>query len=180
MTPEERIAAAVQRLRLIWAFFMVGCTLGTLTIFPWWFMIFLIPLGVSTYFGALTLMAIYLSTTIRNEERNRREKAVYELQEKLDAIETEAELLQALTTIGLPEVTPVRLTSPQIGTLDGKPIYEWIELYDPRTKKNGRFYYYGAAQYEGDVPDEPGKLYANVDGVLYLNDPKCGNTSSES
>lgn len=173
MTVEERIAQAFARMRLIWALFMVVSIVVGFFWFPLWAVAFLIPYGFITYFVGLTITYTYLSSAFEKEESSIEEARLklLTLQERLLAEPIEPEEIQKLLDeAGLPGVSPIEAVSPdQIGTLNGRPIYEWVELHDPNTGKKERFEYYGPISIAG-FPEIAGKIFANVDEVLYVRD----------
>jgi hypothetical protein len=65
---------------------------------------------------------------------------------------------------GVPSIN----VSKQIGSLNGKPIYEWVELCDEAEQRK-RFVYYGPTPDDGVPQDD--QFYVEVAGVLYVEQP---------
>lgn len=171
MTIEERIALAVTKMRLFWALFMLASLVVTVVWLPLWTLLFLVPYGIITYFAALTITITYLSSTIEKKEVGVEEARVrlLALQECLAQPVPPEEMRKLLDKAGLSQIAPIETVSEQIGTLNDRPIYEWVELYDPNTGKQERFVYFGPISDLG-APEIAGKVFANVDGVLYVRD----------
>ena len=175
---DARIAKAVERGRLIWALVMIGATVFTLTVFPFWYALFLIPFGVVSYFAMLFMTFMVLRETVSavDMELEERETKLQEIQARIDSEGLCGEaLLEVLHEAGMAEMAPVKAMSEEIiGHIDGHAMHEWVEMLDPTTGKVERFAYFGIATYDPHgiplLPEEKGKVYAHVDGVVYARD----------
>lgn len=179
MTVDERIALAVGRGRKLWAIVMIVAVLIVTFSMPFWYAIFLIPFAVMTYFVMLFVVFTLLrdgitSTEMALQQQHDKLKALHERADAGDVVSKE-ELLELLGAAGLAELTPVKALSDEIiGTIDGHPMHEWVEMMDPTTKKVERFTYYAVARFDQHgiplLPEEEGKVYAHVDNVVYSRD----------
>ena len=176
MTIQKRIAVAVGRTRLIWVIIMIIALNVTLVWLPFWYIIFLIPFGIISYVLLVLMTCLILRETItskdiRTDKQVQKLKVIHE-NLKSGKLKPGDDLLEMLHEADLVEISHVKRFSEEIfGHINGKPMYEWVEMIDPTTKKNERFIYFGVATYDSHgvplLPDEKGKVYTHIEGVVY-------------
>jgi hypothetical protein len=180
MTGDEKVAVAVNRARGTWLMMMVASGLIIGVLFPPFYLIFLLPLGGILYFATLMVTVAYLQQTLTvadfPEDHEAMLKEVQEeiaRRESLDSEPSEA-LMQALAHSAGVKVAHVTAASEPIGTYDGKPMHEWVELMDLLSKEVLRFEYYSTAHVSNDgivmMPFESGKMFAHVESCIYVRE----------
>lgn len=175
---DQKVVATIERARLYWALFMVVAVFVAIMLIwqnvtPWWSVFFLIPIGVITYFTTLTVTLVYLTVVKTREIDELAQSKLVELETRLKdgTLSPGPELMSELQAAGLAGVIePVELPASPIGTFNGQPIYEWVDHYNVTTKQKERFYFYGSAASELDVPKAPDKTFINLKGILYVRD----------
>lgn len=140
---------------------------------PLWY---LIPIGLISYFGSVTLTILAKSRP--DEEDEDANPLLLKLHEDLKAGRLEAgseEMFNRMRECGIVDVYPIGEVSETIlGSFNGNTIYEWVEVQEPETQEMFKFYYHSPGQYELDgtpiLPEKEGVLFAHVDGIVYARD----------
>jgi len=177
---QEKIAAAVGRTRRLWAIGMALATLWVLFNLPLWLAIFLVPLGVITYLGSITLTILWLTTALNaagindddEEEDHVKLKALHDDLESGKVLPGSKEMFDRMREAGMSRVVPIGQFSDEIvGYFNGQTMYEWVEVFNQKTQVFDKFNYYGPGKADADgnpqLPEEDGIVFASVNGIIY-------------
>jgi hypothetical protein len=180
MNVQQRIVSTMERVRKTWALGMVLATLLVVFNLPFWYTIFLIPLGIITYYASITLAAVYLGTVITQEdlEAEHMRLGINNLDDALSNGEIKVgteEHAQALETLGVAGISEVADCSEEIvGRFGDVDIHEWIVVMDPQTSQEEKYFYHSLACLDGRgiplFPKDDTKTFAMVNGLFYARD----------
>lgn len=145
--------------------------------FSIWNGLFLVPLGIVTYFSALT-MTILAATPADDEDDVDVDPLLKAIHEDLKAGKLEAgseEMFERMRAAGVSQISPIgEVSDTIIGKLNGHDIYEWVEIQNPANEQFYRFEYYGPGEYEADgtpvMPIDGELSFAHVNGIVYAAD----------
>jgi hypothetical protein len=175
MSGDEKISMAVERARGVWLMLMVAATFIIGVLFPIFYLMFLIPIGIVLYYTTLLVTVKYLQQSLTYSDfPDEHAEKVREIQEKVASGELKPgkELDEALLkAAGGAKVGRVEAASEQIGSVDGTAIYEWVEIKDIGTQEVMRFTYHSVVQRAPDgstiLPVEKDKHFAQVENCIY-------------
>lgn len=164
MSLNEKIIYTVNRVSIVWAIMIGFVTLGTAMFLPVWCLILLIPFGIISYMEMITVAATILSRTVSEEELTavEEEQALRDIKEQL--------AIQLMRAAGLTDVMAVEKMGPIMGNYKDKPIYEYVIVKSPGSKKSEKFLYHSPAILKNGMPEIPvldGMIFCHVDGILY-------------
>ena len=177
MSTNQKIAAVVGRFKRLWALSTIVVAFITFAFLPGWFILFLIPYAVVTYFFFMTFAVAFLQHHITPEEMEVEQSSLKlkDIHERLERGELEQgpELIKLLQEAGMDNIQNVKAVSDEIvGFFNGNTMYEWVEVFNLNTKQPERFMYHGPAPIGTTTPEleEEGKVFATVDGIIYVRD----------
>jgi hypothetical protein len=176
------VAQAVTRTKRVWAIAMVALGVYVYAQYGFETSLFLIPIGLVTYFGAITLTLFAQAKGKTADdfdemdlENNPMLKALHD---DLKAGKVEAgseEMFHRLRECGMMDILPIGEVSEEIvGTFNGHTMYEWVEIQDPSDGEMKKFLYHSPGMYEGDgtpiLPDDDNFIFAHVNGIVYARE----------
>ena len=173
---QDKIAAAVDHMRRLWAIWMVIITLLVIFSFPFWYVVFLVPLGVITYLGSITFTIIWLTASLNARAENNEDpellKTLYDDLKSGKIEQGSKEMFERMQEAG---VAPIGKFSDEIvGQFNSQTIYEWVEVMNQHTKKFDKFVFWGPGKsdIEGNamLPEQDGIVFATVNGIIYAKD----------
>jgi len=169
MSMQERIAQTVERNRAIWAALYSVLVIYTLIDQPLWVLAPIGLFGFVSYYAMLFFTALWMellhSTQVDPQEQL---NALTELNRRLAAGESGAEIERLKKLAGVDEEQTVRISDTVIGRYYDKDIYEWVDL-----TKNGvttRFLFHDVAprdQAGNFLMPRDGQTYLHISGVNY-------------
>lgn len=171
---EEIVDKVLTKVRLIWlAHALVATALLWFLLSGWWLL--LIPVYLSgTYQAALHVAASSLERTIPAAllQADRHAEAMRALDEierrvKSNEVTLEEDLYALIDQAGLGVGVVHDLSEKVVGRYLDQDIHEWLEFYDPTSKKVERFFFEQVAPPTKDIPVFKGKVSASVNGLIY-------------
>jgi len=141
----------------------------------WWLL--LIPVYcVLSYQAALIMVASHLTDVLSTGvlETLMKVDALSKLQRNIEEeglMPSDEELDHLITNSGLGVSVVRRVSEEKVGTYDGTDLHEWIEMWDPHSKKVERFVFESIATKDADgdweMPSNEGKICALLSGAIY-------------
>lgn len=185
MTPREQIETLVdQKLSAVRKMWIVQAIIATpllwVALSGWWLL--LIPIYLSiTYQAAIHIAADQMERSIPGEllqadATDDALSAFEDIKRKLDAgeIQLGPELYDLFDKAGLSLGIVEATSEEKVGRLGDFDIYEWVEMWDPTTKKVERFFFEEVAAKDADglpvLQHYERKLAALINGAIYTRE----------
>lgn len=176
---QDRVIVKVNRARTIWAFAVILGAIPAIYFMPFLAFILLYPIAAAVAYMLTLLLVcadIARNTTEEEVDEANEEERREEAEEKLNLLaakvagKTPEEIMELMKEADMTEHSVVEETGPIIGHYRDVPIYMWVLMKAPGSELLEKFAYFGPARMVDGIPEIPveeGKLFANIQGVLY-------------
>ena len=179
---QDRVIVKVNRARTLWAFAFILGAIPAFYYLPFLAFILLYPIvGAATYMLTLIFVCLNISKDITQEEvdeANEEERLEQEEEKRRQlaakvAGKTPEEVMHIMKEADITQHSVVEETGPIIGHYRDVPIYMRVLMKAPGSELLEKFAYFGPARMVDGMPEIPveeGKLFANIQGVLYAKE----------